>query len=621
MRNNKRSFVKFLSAFFVVFGFAVMAFGAKALTVQEKLEKGQSLYEAGNYDQAMDNFLDVFVEGNIEQINVANEYVNMIHFKRGGVSTPTRVIYDENIEAQKEYYKQEAKDLQKEINDEYSAAKKYTKEQADLAREQATLAKEQAKEAVNQTEADLLYLQAQEKNRLAQEAAQIDASLKQSQEDFAQQVADSTIPVTTSTEIIVSAPEEKHESDYFISSPYSDQGSDKIIIQEGVYNLEQRDSIIAADVSSMQENIVSRLNSKEGVNVYFRNGQIDAIDIDSNVIFLDDNITFSKEGKEVLQDVYTLMLLAKDPTFVLLPPGSYTDEVSLQGVRQTVALNSYLVNMGLSPAKVDFNMGLINEQPPAKFSNLEGISIVFDYDNAPTLYNKVSDSNSYPVLSLGMYPDKITPALNEGMVIDFSVIETSAPIDNWKLQIIQHASDGKYYIVRQISGTGSIYDQVFWNGKKQFFGPILPAGKYTLLLRATDKKGREKIVRRKVELLSEVKKEEPLIKEVKEAKTSKTTYSGELDYTTPRLWKKPAKVLKKQSALQDFYEESEQSSSYTQTTYNTGAAANATTTTTTTTETTTMTTTSSSSAQNTVANYSANPAQEGAYDASLDDLI
>lgn len=598
MMNNKKNLVKFLSTLFVISGFVVMAFGAKALTAQEKLEKGQSLYEAGEYEKAMDSFLDVLMEGNMEQMNTANEYVNMIHFRRGGVSTPTRVVYDEQLEAQKEYYKQEAKNLQQEINDDYNTARDYTKEQIDLA-------KDQVKETYKETEADALYWQEREREKLAQDQAMIDAELQKTQENF--------VKYNERVETAITEPNEKYESDYFISSSYQ-QGSEEIVSQENKYNLDQRESIIAANISSMQEDLITKLNRKEGVNVYFRNGAIDAIDIDSNVIFLDDNITFSKEGKEVLEDVYTLMLLSKDPTFVLLPPGSYSDEVNLQGVRQTVALNSYFVNKGLSPAKINFNMGLINEQPPAKFSNLEGISIVFDYDNAPVLYNKVSDSGSYPVLSLGMYPEKITPALNEGMVIDFSVIETSAPIENWKLQIIQHAQDGRYYIVRQISGTGNVYEQVFWNGKKQFFGPILPAGKYTLLLRATDSKGREKVVRRKVELLAEVKEEEPVVVAAKEVKTEKVVKTGDLNYSASRLWKKPARILKKQSALEDSYESSERT--FTETSVSTNTVGSTTETiTTTTTETTTTT------SQNSVANGGYGSTQSDNYNAELEDLI
>ena len=667
MIKNRSNLIKGLSILFVICSFCAAAFAAKALTVQEKLEKGQSLYEAGQYDAAMDNFLDVFVEGNIEQINIANEYVNMIHFKRGGVSTPTRVIYDEQLEAQKEAYKQEAKDIQKEIDAQAKQAEAYTKQQyasasnslnqqytdtKDAVNQQVAQTQENAQQALTQTEQDLAAAQvrqaqkladltAQQQQALLEEQAKIDTELNKAQQDFEAQkqaalaeqekvnngLKNTQQNVETFSEQIVAVPASVANTaqaaateevlvleQTTVKEEKVAPTSEKIITQEEThYDLDKQEAVIDDRVSSMQETLVAKLNKVEGVNVYFRKGQIDAIDIDSNVIFQDDNITFSRQGKEVLEDVYNLMLLSKEPTFVLLPPGAYTDEVDLQGVRQAVALNSYLINKGLSSAKLNFNMGLVNEQPPAKFSNLEGVSIVFDYDNKPTLYNKVSDKNSYPILSLGMYPEKINTSLGEVMVIDYSVIETAAPIEEWKLQIIQHASDGKYYIVRQISSNKAIYDQVYWNGKKQFWGAALPDGKYTLMLRAKDTKGREKIVRRKVELISDTKKEEAKVKETKVSNVAKQTV---LDYSTPRLWTKPAKILRKQSAVEDI-QISEQVS-IEETSSNTGLSTTTTTTTTTTTSSATKTTTT----KNGVVNPSASPEQEGlAYDPSLEELI
>ena len=606
--NSKSNLLRVLSVFLVISSFAAFAFGAKALSVQEKLEKGQSLYEAGDYDGAMDNFLDVFVEGNIEQINIANEYVNMIHFKRGGVSTPTRVVYDEGLEAQKEAYKQEAKDLQQELANEYDTAKTTVKDtaknteqqiQADLeAKQQEVLdlqAQEQAK--LLQAQEDARLLQAQEQERLNQQLMQAQQDVNDIQEGLQEQVTVvSTMP-----------------ANYEEEEPQESESSEVIIQDQPQYTAAQRDAQIARDITDMQEKLIAKLNSLDGVNVYMRNGKVDAIDIDSDVIFLNDNITFSSNGKAVLEDVYALMLLAKEPVFVLLPPGSYTDEVDLQGVRQTVALNSYLINRGLSSAKLNFNMGLVNEQPPAKFSNLEGVSIVFDYDNKPQLYNKLSDKQAYPILSLGMYPEKINTSLGEGMVIDFSVIETAAPIEEWKLQIIQHALDGKYYVVRQVSGKKEIYDQIFWNGRKQFYGEALPAGKYTLMLRAKDNKGREKIVRRKVEIVAQAVKEETA-QTAKTAKTSKAVKQAALDYSTPRLWKKPAKILKKQNAVNtEVIDVSEEINT------NTNSSKTETVEVTTTVTTNSSTTTTK---QTNVVNPSASPEQDGlAYDPTLEDLL
>ena len=531
MIHIKSSLIKVLSVFCVVCSFALAAFGATALTVQEKLEKGQRLYEAGDYEHAMDNFLDVFVEGNIEQINIANEYVNMIHFKRGGVSTPIRVTYDEELEVKKEAYKQEAKEIQQEIAEGYDNTVNYARESLDSA-------KNEAKDAVEASQQELSQLKKQ-----AQE--EIDAQLSYAQavpqeaQTFAAGVQTEEVAADPKTDS-VSAQQE------LVAVEASQSGEEIIAQDKQVNDIEKQAEIIITDIASMKEKLISKLNKAEGVNVYLREGEVDAIDIDSSAIFLDDKINFSAHGKEILHDIYNLMLISKAPVFVLLPPGSYTDEVNLQGIRQVVALNSYLINMGLSSAKLNFNMGLINEQPPAKFSNLEGISIVFDYDNSPSLYNRVSDKQAYPILSLGMYPEKINTELEEIMVIDFSVIETSAPIESWKFQIIQHAKDGKYYIVRQISGADGVYGQVFWNGKKQFFGAALPAGKYTLMLRAKDTQGKEKVVRRKVEIVSNVKEEKIATETPKPVKASKKAV---LDYTTPRLWTKPAKILKNKNAL------------------------------------------------------------------------
>ena len=124
------------------------------------------------------------------------------------------------------------------------------------------------------------------------------------------------------------------------------------------------------------------------------------------------------------------------------------------------------------------------------------------------------------------------------------------------------------------------------------------------MLRAKDNKDREKIVRRKVELVSEIKKEET---KSTETKVSKTAKANVLDYTTPRLWTKPAKILKKQSAVENV--EIEEQVNISETSANTRVNTQTTTTTTTTTT-------------KSVVNPTASPDQEGlAYDPSLEELL
>ena len=330
---------------------------------------------------------------------------------------------------------------------------------------------------------------------------------------------------------------------------------------------EMRAQAIDAQIAAMNKDIINKLSAFDGVNVYMRAGAVDAIDIESKVLFADDGVNFKPEAKEILDYVYSLMIVNGTPSFVLLPPGSYSDEVSIGGVRQTLALNSYLINMGISTAKISFNMGLTTEEPPAKFSDLEGISIVFDYTAEPKLVMKTTEKNLPPVLSLGLYPFRtFTPEKDEGMLIDFSVVESSASVEDWTLQIVRHGKDGKYYVVRQLSGSGPVYRQAFWNGKKLYFGHILPLDNYTIILRAKDSDGREKVVRRKVELLGE-KKAQTAVKKTKKAKTAKTAQESKLDYTKARLWKKPSAVSKSgagknmQSVSEEDYMQTEQPAS------------------------------------------------------------
>lgn len=493
MPNIKNSLTKYI---FVALSlcFVFTAAYAASLSVEDKLNKGKALYEEGKYDDAMDNFIDVFVEGNPDQISEANEYVNLIHFKRGGVEAPKQVPYDESLEKSRETG-HEGKVL-------FDSRKNREEGEAEPVKEAKKPAAQKAETA---------------------ESAQTEtvASAKTADANVAE-------PVIYTPEGVRA--EEGKRVEKIVAESTMPEGDDEEI------KALRRESI-NAQVDAMTNSVLEKLNSYKGINVYMRGGMVDAIDMESSAIFADDGVTFKPEAKEILDEVYSLMILSGTPSFVLLPPGSYTDSVSIQGVRQTVALNSYLINMGISTAKLSFNMGLTSEQPPAKFSDLDGISIVFDYTAKPNLKLKSPEKNTPPVLSLGLYPFRsITPDMDEGMVADFSVVQSYAKVADWTLQIVQHAKDGKYYVVRQLSGSGPVYRQIFWNGKKQYFGQILPIGNYTIILRAKDVDGREKIVRRKVELLQTKKAE---AKPAKAAKAAASSNEPKLDYTKKRLWTKP----------------------------------------------------------------------------------
>ena len=142
------------------------------------------------------------------------------------------------------------------------------------------------------------------------------------------------------------------------------------------------------------------------------------------------------------------------------------------------------------------------------------------------------------MLSMAVVPvnNKIDPSAGEAFAVDFSVIETEEPLDNWLFQVVQHAANGGYYVVRQLEGFSPVYHQIVWNGRKGIIGPELACGTYTLALTARDVLGGKRTIRRQIEVacknLSADKKEVS-------AETDKN-----LDYKTARLWNKPARIMK-----------------------------------------------------------------------------
>ena len=316
----------------------------------------------------------------------------------------------------------------------------------------------------------------------------------------------------------------------------------------------------------MREELLIKLRKNKDVQIYMRDGKIDAIDIPSDILFR--NRTINKDAKEIMDYVYGLMIVENPPAYYILPEGSFTDDVTVQSVRQAVSLNSYLINRGISPGKLNLNMGLSTQEPPEKFRDLAGTSIIFDYDGKTrSKATKLQEKRDLPpALSLAVAPfEEIIPTWDEAFLIDFSVMETAAPIKKWTLQIISHDIDGHFYVIKQYSGKSPIAKQVFWNGKKLYFGQPLPTGNYTAVLWAVDSENRERLLKRKLVLreaprkfYDEDEKTEPEViqeenkEQVKKAVKAK---SVTLNYKQKRLWKKPGKKLPPAPKVEEVKEE------------------------------------------------------------------
>ena len=308
--------------------------------------------------------------------------------------------------------------------------------------------------------------------------------------------------------------------------------------------VEARNLYTAQKLQSMRDGAIAALTAEKGVHLYLRpDGRPDAIDIDDGVLF--QGSSFRQEAFGTLNNIYELLALTQGTRYIILPAGSYTDDVTLSGIRQAMALKSYLTKRGISQGKLYYNMGLVDQEVPTQFSNLKGLSIVFDYDaNLPTRLLENAENETAPLLSMAIVPPchAIDRSLGEAYAVDFSVLETVNPINNWVLQVVQHGRNGNYYIVRQLEGFGPVYHQILWNGRKGIIGPELPCGKYTLVLTGVDSAGNKKVLRRRVVVKCAGAATMGSCETGTCTKKEKASSTAS-NYKAARLWNKPGRVM------------------------------------------------------------------------------
>lgn len=571
-KNNKiwKSLVVFLFGLLVVSGTVVVA-----ASPAKQLAKGISLYNDNKDDKAMDYFIDVLVNGNPDEVAQANKYISLIHNRMGGIQTP--------VEVDVNFKEGEVKSLDEVVSDEVEQAQQAAKDQAAQLQQQAEEAKLQAEEAKQQAldaaagQQQALTQRIEDEKLAAQE--QLDAKQQALQDELdaqRQQALDTVRPVVDEalgdSAVMATLGEdgllEQAKADEQALADQADAqiqasrdsmmtsvpGGSAFTDLTSPQAIEARELYTAQKIASMTDAAMKKIADTPGVNLYMRDNRPDAVEIDPEVIF--DKTTFRSDAQPLLNSIYELLALTQDSAYVILPPGSYTDDVTLPGIRQAMALNSYLINRGISQGKLHYNMGLVDEEPPARFANLHGLSVVFDYDSKlPTVMEKNEKDEKAPLLSMAIVPlcHAIDRSLGEAFAIDFSVLETVNPLDNWVLQVVQHGHDGKFYIVRQLEGFSPVYHQILFNGRKGIIGPELPCGKYTLVLTGTDLKGNKQTLRRRV--IVKCADTKTSCDGSCSAKTVVSQTEKPLDYKAARLWKKPGRTMEKPAQQQTVKED------------------------------------------------------------------
>jgi len=539
----------------------------------KQLAKGISLYENGKDQEAMDYFIDVMVNGNPDEVAQANKYVELIHNRLGGIQTPVEVDIN--------FKEGEVKNLEETADASILAAQEQARAAADEAAAKAQAALDDAEaaaaakrdEALAAVEAEQQALteriEAQRMAAMDNAAARREAALQKAS-DFNDELlgaaavgatlGEDGLPATAAaddaalaqqTQEELAAAQNRNESaepEKVLTNISGEPASSTFADLTTPEAIEARDLYTNQKIASMTAAAMEKINAAKGVHLYMRDGKPDALDIEPEVLF--DRNKFRTEALPLLNNVYELLALTQGAAYVILPPGSYTDDVTLSGIRQAMALNSYLISRGISQGKLHYNMGLADQEPPAQFANLNGVAVVFDYDaKLPANLEKNENNVKAPLLSMAVVPlcHAIDRSLGEAYAIDFSVLETVNPVDNWMLQVVQHGRDGNFYVVRQLEGFTPVYHQILWNGRKGIIGPELPCGKYTLVLTATDLKGEKQTLRRRVVVKCSDQKTDSCQTGTCQAKAADDLCPS-CDYKTARLWVKPGRTMHSASA-------------------------------------------------------------------------
>ncbi len=264
---------------------------------------------------------------------------------------------------------------------------------------------------------------------------------------------------------------------------------------------EDRRALIAEKInekiSGIRRQLLLSLGRTKGVKVYSgSDGLPRAVTLDSAVFFSGGTV-FTPAAMAPLGDLAALLFASGKTNCLIIPDGSVGGDIQIINIRRAIALNSFFVSRGLSPARLDVNLTGADVKFPRELTNVSGMVLLFNPDIQPRLKDPDADSRSGgPKISLGLYPTSIDVQKGEGALVELSVFESGAGTPTWKFQIYQMLPDESLLLVQEVAGEGPQFNQSFWNGRKNFFGESYPSGRYLFTLTAYDLRGKESSLRR-----------------------------------------------------------------------------------------------------------------------------
>jgi outer membrane protein OmpA-like peptidoglycan-associated protein len=231
------------------------------------------------------------------------------------------------------------------------------------------------------------------------------------------------------------------------------------------------------------------------------NGDPQAIGIPSALLF-SSGITFNKDAARLVDSLTRLVFSLGSTQVVILPEDAAEGDAKVQDMRRSMGLSASLFSSGIATPRVRVN--LLNNQVeiPKPLQDFKGVVILFIYDRPLELVVESSlGEESGPPISLGVYPQAFRPEEEGGSVIEFSVSDPPAGLVSWKFQLLQPAAAGAGLpALQEGAGGGPVFHQIYWNGRQNYFGSVLPGGRYECVLSATDAKSRTRTLHRWIQL-------------------------------------------------------------------------------------------------------------------------
>ncbi len=259
---------------------------------------------------------------------------------------------------------------------------------------------------------------------------------------------------------------------------------------------------IRAKIRSRREKHLKRLKEVEDVQVVLMdNGDPQAIGIPTP-LFFQTGTSFEKGARPILEDLTGLAYTLSGAQILVLPEGTGIGDSKVLDMRRTMGISAHLYSEGISPARVKVNLLNSQVEIPKPLRDFKGIIVAFTYNQPINLVveSPIGDSAG-PPLSLGASPATIDPSKGEGTILEFSVQEPPAGLVSWKFQLLQ-PSEGEDELspLQEVRGGGPVFHQIYWNGRKNYFGAVLSPGRYECVLTATDGKNRQRTLHRWIQI-------------------------------------------------------------------------------------------------------------------------